>query len=49
MDKQAEIKKIQERLVKGAEMIEAETNPDKKKEYMAVYNQLERKLSELKG
>lgn len=44
-----ERKKIHDRIVKGAEMIEKEPDPVMKRQYMAVYEQLIVKLETLKS
>lgn len=38
-----------ERMVKGAEMIENESNPEKKATYLKHYGQLENQFNQLKG
>lgn len=40
--------KLSERLIKGAEMIEKESDPNVKRQYMAVYDQLLIKLESLR-
>lgn len=39
---------IYNRLIKGAEMIEKETDPDKRRQYLAVYSALEKRLEEIR-
>ena len=46
---QKEFDEIQDRIVKGAMMIEKETDPHKKKQYLELYDQLCEKLEDLRG
>jgi membrane peptidoglycan carboxypeptidase len=40
---------ISNRIIKGAEVIERETDQSKRRQYLRVYEELERKLNDLKG
>jgi hypothetical protein len=40
---------IMNRIIKGAEVIERETDQSKRRQYLRVYEELERKLNDLKG
>lgn len=48
-EKEQQIQTIYNRIIKGAEMIDAEQDPSKKQSYLKIYDSLLQKLESLKG